>query len=218
MRMDSGHSSAGSPGQRHARVRFSARFSGRRPPITAIGDLPFIFLFIAVDLADRRTRSPTCPMADRAVGDHDQSCWCRFPLHAVTKATRCSEATQKNSHLFEVLHGIETIKAIRAEAWAERKWESAGRPDRRSRAMKMKMLSQISLHTMTMAAQLLTTVGIVRGRRARCIQAGDMSSGRADRLRAVEQRGSCRRWPRWPAFWFAGSRRKHGAFERPASA
>ena len=58
-----------------------------------------------------------------------------------------------------MLHGVETLKAIRAEAWAQHRWEELVGLVAQS-SMKMKMLSQAATH-LTMMAQLLVTVGIV---------------------------------------------------------
>jgi len=170
MRMDSGHASAGSLASVMREFDFLRDFLSSAT-ITAIGDLPFVFLFIlAIWLIGGPIAFVPLTIVPIVIL---VSVLVQLPLHAVTRDSM-QEATQKNSHLFEVLHGIETLKAIRAEAWAERKWESLVALTAMS-SMKMKMLSQISLN-MTMAAQLLTTVGIVLVG-VPLIQEGEMTSG-----------------------------------------
>ncbi len=170
MRMDSGHSSAGSLASVMREFDFLRDFMSSAT-ITAIGDLPFIFIFIfAIWLIGGPIAYVPMVIVPFVI---TVSILVQLPLHAVTRNSM-QEATQKNAHLFEVLHGIETIKAIRAESWAERKWEALVGLTAMS-SMRMKMLSQISLN-MTMAAQLLTTVGIVLVG-VPIIGAGDMSSG-----------------------------------------
>ena len=34
------------------------------------------------------------------------------------------ESTQRTAHLFETMNGLDTVKALGAEAWSRRKWES----------------------------------------------------------------------------------------------
>ena len=155
LRMDARNSSAGSLASIMREFDFLREFLSSAT-VTAIGDLPFIFLFIFVIylIGGPIAYVPMAVVPFVLI----VSMLIQIPLHRVTRNSM-KEVTQKNAHLFEVLHGIETIKAIRAENWAQRNWEQLVGLTATS-SMKMKMLSQIGTHT-TMTAQLLTTVGIV---------------------------------------------------------
>ena len=155
LRMDSRNASAGSLASIMREFDFLREFLSSAT-VTAIGDLPFIFLFIFVIylIGGPIAYVPMVVVPIVLI----VSMLIQIPLHKVTRDSM-KEVTQKNAHLFEVLHGIETIKAIRAETWAQRNWEQLVGLTATS-SMKMKMLSQIGTHT-TMTAQLLTTVGIV---------------------------------------------------------
>jgi ATP-binding cassette subfamily C protein LapB len=82
----------------------------------------------------------------------------QVPLNSVIQQSM-RQTTQKNALLFEVLNGIETIKGIRAEGWAQRQWEHYVALTAIS-GMKMKMLTMAATH-FTIVSTLLTTVGIV---------------------------------------------------------
>ena len=124
--------------------------------VTAFGDMPFIALFIGVIYLIGgpvafvpAVAVPTAVLVGMLI---------QIPLNAVAlQAMR--ESTQKNALLFEVLNGIETIKAIRAEGWAQRHWEHFVALTAVS-SMKMKMLTMAATH-FTLTSQLLVTVGIV---------------------------------------------------------
>ncbi len=155
LRMDARTSSAGSLASIMREFDFLREFLSSAT-VTTIGDLPFIFLFIMVIYLIGgpvayvpMTAVPIVLLVSIAI---------QIPLHRITRKSM-KEVTQKNAHLFEVLHGIETIKAIRAETWAQRNWEQLVGLTATS-SMKMRMLSQIGTHT-TMVAQLLVTAGIV---------------------------------------------------------
>ena len=155
LRMDSRNASAGSLASIMREFDFLRDFLSSAT-VTAIGDLPFIFLFIVVIYLIGESVAYVPMIAVPVV--LLISILIQIPLHKVSQASM-RDSTQKNAHLFEVLHGIETIKAIRAEGWAQRIWENLVALTAMS-SMKMKMLSQIGTHV-TMGAQLLVTVGIV---------------------------------------------------------
>lgn len=170
LRMDARTSSAGSLASIMREFDFLREFLSSAT-VTAIGDLPFIFLFIAIIYLIGgpvayvpMTAVPVVLMVSILI---------QIPLHRVTMASM-RDTTQKHAHLFEVLHGIETIKAIRAEAWAQRIWEHLVGLTAIS-SMKMKMLSQVGTHV-TMGSQLLVTVGIVVVG-IHVLREGDMTQG-----------------------------------------
>lgn len=155
LRMDSRNASAGSLASIMREFDFLREFMSSAT-VTAIGDLPFIFLFIAVIYLIGGPVAYVPMVAVPVV--LLVSIIIQIPLHKVTQDSM-RDTTQKNAHLFEVLHGIETIKAIRAESWAQRIWEDLVGLTAVS-SMKMKMLSQVGTHV-TMVAQLMVTVGII---------------------------------------------------------
>ena len=170
LRMDSRNASAGSLASIMREFDFLREFLSSAT-VTAIGDLPFIFLFIAIIYL---IGGPVAYVPMTAVPVVLLvSILIQIPLHRVTMASM-KDTTQKHAHLFEVLHGIETIKAIRAEAWAQRIWEHLVGLTAIS-SMKMKMLSQVGTHV-TMGAQLLVTVGIVVVG-VHVLKEGDMTQG-----------------------------------------
>lgn len=139
--------------------------------VTTFGDMPFIVLFIGVVylIGGPVAYVPMIAVPIVIV----VGLLIQVPLKAVAlRAMR--ESTQKNALLFEVLNGIETIKAIRAEGWAQRQWEHFVALTAIS-SMKMKMLTMAATH-FTMAATLMVTVGIVVVGVWE-IDAGNMTSG-----------------------------------------
>ena len=170
LRMDSRNASAGSLASIMREFDFLREFMSSAT-VTAIGDLPFIFLFIAVIWL---VGGPVAYVPMVAVPVVLLvSIIIQIPLHKVTQDSM-RDTTQKNAHLFEVLHGIETIKAIRAESWAQRIWEDLVGLTAVS-SMKMKMLSQVGTHV-TMVAQLMVTVGIIAVG-VHVLKEGDMTQG-----------------------------------------
>ena len=139
--------------------------------VTTFGDIPFIVLFIGVVwmIGGPVAYVPMIAVPIVIV----VGLLIQVPLKAVAlRAMR--ESTQKNALLFEVLNGIETIKAIRAEGWAQRHWEHFVALTAIS-SMKMKMLTMAATH-FTMASTLMVTVGIVVVGVWE-IDAGNMTSG-----------------------------------------
>ncbi|MBL22519.1 MAG: type I secretion system permease/ATPase [Rhodospirillaceae bacterium] len=124
--------------------------------MTAFGDLPFILLFVLVIYLIGGPIAWVLIVAVPIV--LVVGILIQIPLNKVTKRSM-REATQRNSLLFEVLNGMETLKAIRAEAWAQRQWEHFVALTAVS-SMKMKMLTVAMTH-LAMVATILTTVGIV---------------------------------------------------------
>ncbi|MGF1609253.1 MAG: type I secretion system permease/ATPase, partial [Kiloniellales bacterium] len=170
MRMDARKASAGSLASIMREFDFLREFLSSAT-VTAVGDLPFIFLFIAVIYFIGGPVAYVLMVAVPLV--LLVSVLIQIPLHKVTQASM-RDSTQKNAHLFEVLHGIETIKAIRAESWAQRIWENLVGLTAVS-SMKMKMLSQVGTHV-TMLAQLMVTVGIIVVG-IHVLKEGDMTQG-----------------------------------------
>lgn len=89
--------------------------------LTTLGDLPFLLLFLLV-IALVGGWLVLVPLAAIPI------------LLLVAVASRAAlarhvaasmqESAQRTAHLFETMNGLDTIKALGAEAWSRRKWES----------------------------------------------------------------------------------------------
>ncbi|MDT7837382.1 type I secretion system permease/ATPase [Aquabacterium sp. OR-4] len=88
--------------------------------LTVLGDLPFLLLYIAIIF-----------MVGGPLGWVPVAC---IPLLlAISLLSRGAlsrkvnesmrESSQRTAHLFETMNGLDTVKAIGAEAWSRRKWE-----------------------------------------------------------------------------------------------
>src|SRR5262249_13178602 len=125
--------------------------------IAVFGDMPFILLFLlTLYLVGGPIVALTAALAvplTLIVG-----MMIHFPLRAATRRSML-ESTQKNALLFEVLNGIETIKAVRAEAWARRHWEHYVALSAVS-GMRIKLLTMLATN-FTMTTSLLLTVAII---------------------------------------------------------
>ena len=89
--------------------------------LTVLGDLPFTLLYLAV-IAIVGGPLVIVPLLclPLLLGVSIAS---RRPLaRKVNEAMQ--ESTQRTAHLFETMNGLDTVKAIGAEAWSRRKWES----------------------------------------------------------------------------------------------
>jgi ATP-binding cassette subfamily C protein LapB len=87
--------------------------------LLTFGDIPFVFIFIAViwliggDLAIVPIVTiPIIIIAGFIV---------HFPMSALVRKG-LSESSQKNAVLYETLTGLETIKSLGAQSWAQRNW------------------------------------------------------------------------------------------------
>ncbi|MCC6470299.1 MAG: type I secretion system permease/ATPase [Alphaproteobacteria bacterium] len=128
--------------------------------IAVFGDMPFILLFLfALYLIGGPIVALTAALAvplTLIVG-----MMIHFPLRAATRRAMM-ESTQKNALLFEVLNGIETIKAVRAEAWARRHWEHYVALSAVS-GMRIKFLTMLATNFTATTSLLLTVAIIVAG-------------------------------------------------------
>ena len=88
--------------------------------LTVLGDLPFVFLYLAVILLVGGWLA-LIPLI--AIPLLLGIAWlARGPLaRRVNEGTQ--ESSQRTAHLFETMNGLDTIKALGAEAWSRRKWE-----------------------------------------------------------------------------------------------
>ncbi len=88
--------------------------------LTLVGDLPFMFLFLAV-IALIGGWLVLVPMV--IIPIMLGLTWLlRRPLSKVLNEN-IKESSQRTAHLFEVMNGLDTVKGLGAEAWARRRWE-----------------------------------------------------------------------------------------------
>lgn len=88
--------------------------------LTVLGELPFLFLYLAIIalVAGWLVLVPIL-MVPLLLG----VAWsARRPL-AKQVADSVQESSQRTAHLFETMNGLDTVKALGAEAWSRRKWE-----------------------------------------------------------------------------------------------
>lgn len=88
--------------------------------LTVLGDVPFMLLYVAIIFmvgGPLGWVSVACIPLLLAI-----SLLARGPLsRKVNESMR--ESSQRTAHLFETMNGLDTVKAIGAEAWSRRKWE-----------------------------------------------------------------------------------------------
>ena len=89
--------------------------------LTVLGDLPFMFLYLAV-IALVGGWLAVVPLLciPLLLG----IAWvARGPL-ARKVSESMQESSQRTAHLFETMNGLDTVKALAAEAWSRRRWEA----------------------------------------------------------------------------------------------
>ncbi len=89
--------------------------------LTTLGDLPFLLLFLLV-IALVGGWLVLVPLAVIPI-----LLLVAFASRAALArhvAASMQESAQRTAHLFETMNGLDTIKALGAEAWSRRKWES----------------------------------------------------------------------------------------------
>lgn len=139
--------------------------------MTALVDLPFIFLFIAVVAI---IGGPIAFVPLLAVPVIVAVGWAlQKPLQAVIRQSM-NESALKNAQLFENIIGLETIKVQAAEGHAQRRWEELN--DKASRtSVKSKRLSSFALNWSGFVQQMVSMIVIVVG--VYLISNGDLSMG-----------------------------------------
>ncbi|OFJ46806.1 toxin secretion ATP-binding protein [Janthinobacterium lividum] len=89
--------------------------------VTTLGDLPFLLLFLLV-IAFVGGWLVLVPLA--AIPILLLLAFASRAALARHVAASMQESGQRTAHLFESMNGLDTIKALGAEAWSRRKWES----------------------------------------------------------------------------------------------
>ncbi|MBP6902403.1 MAG: type I secretion system permease/ATPase [Burkholderiaceae bacterium] len=117
--------------------------------LTVLGDLPFVLLYLVVIFAVGGPLgwvTVACMPLLLLIGFA-----ARRPLERqVNEGMR--ESSQRTAHLFETMNGIDTLKAIGAEAWSRRKWEGL-----------TQAIAQNNLHTREISSRVNYLNGAVLG-------------------------------------------------------
>lgn len=127
--------------------------------LTLLGDLPFMFLFLAI-IALVGGKLVLVPLAilPFTLG---VSWALRGPLGKTINANM-KESTQRTAHLFEVMNGLDTVKGLGAEAWARRKWEMLTVQISES-SLHMREISSFNGHVAAMLTGLTTVLIVMFG-------------------------------------------------------
>ncbi|MBL8470933.1 MAG: type I secretion system permease/ATPase [Rhodocyclaceae bacterium] len=88
--------------------------------LTVIGDLPFMLLYLAV-IAAIGGWLVLVPITGVLLAMLAALLMRKRLARVVDRLTR--KNSQRTAHLFEVMNGIDTVKALGAEAWARQRWE-----------------------------------------------------------------------------------------------
>lgn len=127
--------------------------------MTALIDLPFIVLFIAI-IAVIGGPIAFVPLAAvpivLALGFAMQG-----PLQKVIKASMM-ESALKNALLFETISGLETIKVQAAEGHTQRKWEELTEKSSRT-AIKSRKISSMALYLASFIQQIVSVIVVIYG-------------------------------------------------------
>jgi len=124
--------------------------------MTVLADLPFVLLFLAIIwfIGGPLVFVPLAALPLVAL----VALLVQLPLARLVRQG-LAENQARQTHLYEVLQGLETVKAVRAEAWAERRWSDLLARAAMSQG-RIRFWTGLSA-TATQTAQILVTVGLV---------------------------------------------------------
>lgn len=139
--------------------------------MTAIIDLPFVFIFIGfIALIGGPLAFVPLAAIPLVVG---VGWWLQGPLEKVVKDS-LNESALKNALLFETFTGLETIKVQAAEGHTQRNWEELN--DKASRtSVKMRRISSLAVNWSGFVQQLASVWIVIVG--VFLIHAGELSMG-----------------------------------------
>ena len=121
--------------------------------LTVLGDLPFMFFYLGV-IALVGGWLALVPLAVMPV--LIGVAWAsRGPL-ARKVSESMQESSQRTAHLFETMNGLDTVKALGAEAWSRRKWEALTQAIAHNNLETREITSRIN----TINTALLTAAGV----------------------------------------------------------
>jgi len=121
--------------------------------LTVLGDVPFLFLYLAViALVGGWLALVPLLAIPLLLGIAFAA---RRPL-ARKVNEGMQESSQRTAHLFETMNGLDTVKALGAEAWSRRKWESLTQAIAQNNLETRELNSRVGY----LNATILATVGI----------------------------------------------------------
>lgn len=124
--------------------------------LTVLADVPFLVLFVAV-IATFAGPVAWVPLIAIPVALGLSALFLR-PIGRVTDQL-FRESAQRSALLFEVVGGLDVLRATGGAAWARRQWDALLRQSAET-TMKSRELAHMSLHS-TLLVQQLVTVGVV---------------------------------------------------------
>jgi len=126
--------------------------------LTVLGDLPFMFFYLGV-IALVGGWLALVPLAvmPLLIG----VAWAaRGPL-ARKVSESMQESSQRTAHLFETMNGLDTVKALGAEAWSRRKWEALSQAIAHNNLETREITSRINyINTALLAAAGVAVVAV----------------------------------------------------------
>lgn len=155
MKLGAQKASAGSLAATLREFEFLRDFLGSAT-LSVLADLPFVLFFLLVIWLIGGELALVPAVALPAV--LGAALLVQIPLRHLTRRS-LAESRKRQSHLFEVLQGLETLKSVRGEAWAERRWAEVLALSAQTQ-MRLRGWSQLAAN-LTQLAQFLVTVGIV---------------------------------------------------------
>ncbi len=127
--------------------------------LTAFGDLPFVFMFIAIIGI---VAGPLALVVLAAIPLIVVVGWLtQRKLRRLTAAS-LKEAAQKNAIAVETIVGMDAIKAAGAESWAAQKWEASVAEHIRT-GLKIRQTSNAGQHTINTMQTLVQVIVVVAG-------------------------------------------------------
>lgn len=127
--------------------------------LTALGDLPFVFMFITMIGV---VAGPLALVVASAIPLILLVGW--YTQHKLRRltATSLQEAAQKNAIAVETIVGMEAIKAAGAESWAAQKWEASVAAHIRT-GLKLRQTSNSGQHIVHALQSLVQVVVVIVG-------------------------------------------------------
>jgi ATP-binding cassette, subfamily C, bacterial LapB len=170
IRMENKPASAGSFANQ-LREYESVRDFATSATLSAVSDLPFVFLFVGVVFAIGGSLGwVPMLMVPIIIGT---SLIVQWPLARIMKEN-LREASLKQGVLIESVEGLETLKAVGGEGYMQRRWEAYSAMSSAS-AMKSRKISSKATSFVTFLQQMQTVVLVVLG--VYLIDAGELTQG-----------------------------------------
>jgi ATP-binding cassette subfamily C protein LapB len=139
--------------------------------LTVLGDVPFmVFFLVLIGLVGHWLVLIPLVMIPLTIAS---SLLIRRPLIRVLGANM-QESAQRTAHLFETMNGVDTLKALGAEAWARRQWEMLTVKISEN-SVKMREWTSFGTYVSLLVTNLTTILIVMFG--ALLIAAGELTMG-----------------------------------------